>query len=125
MPEQLAVPNTGDLRTDLTVWLSGLAKLIDDPQSVAPMRSIIIAATHSPEIASQLEELLLPTVSLTERLTAAVGDVPHLSADTPIDTVIEMIFGALLVRVITQSPLDEDAIGKLVAVVLGPDTARW
>lgn len=124
LSEQLAVPDTGDLRTDLTSWLTGLAKLIDDPQSVGPMRSIIMAATHSPEIASQLEELLVPTVALTERLTAAIGEVPHLRADTPIDTVIEMVFGALLVRVITQSPLDEDAIDSLVAVMLGPDAAR-
>ncbi|MFE7846154.1 TetR/AcrR family transcriptional regulator [Microbacterium sp. NPDC057407] len=124
LSEQLAVPDTGDLRNDLTSWLAGLAELIDDPQSVGPMRSIIMAATHSPEIASQLEELLVPTVALTERLTAAIGQAPHLRADTPVDTVIEMVFGALLVRVITQSPLDEGAIDNLVAVVLGPDTAR-
>lgn len=121
LQEQLAVPDTGDLRADLRSWLSGLAHLMNDSKRVVVVRSIITAATHNPEIAVQMRTILMPTLALSQRLTAGIGEVPNLHAGTPVDTVIDMIFGALLVRVVTQKPLDDSAITDLVAAVLGSD----
>lgn len=117
LPDLIAVPNTGDLRSDLDTWLSGLAELIDDPVRVAMMRSVITASMQAPEIASRMRELLMPTVALSERLAPPTTD--GRTVDAPVGTLIDMIFGALLVHVISRTPLDRPAIDGLIGAVAG------
>lgn len=119
LPERLVVPDTGSIGTDLRTWLMGLADLIDDPLRASIIPSIITAATQNPEIASHLRDALVPTGSLIDRLTAAVGDAPHLRSGVPIETLADMILGAVLVRVMSRQPLDERAIDDLVRAVTG------
>jgi AcrR family transcriptional regulator len=119
LSDHLVVPHTGSITADLHSWLEGLAGLLEDPQRAGVMTSIITAATQNAEIASHLRDVLAPTESLIERLSAAIGEAPNLRPDTPIETLADMIVGAVLVRVMSRHPLDQSAIDDLVAAVTG------
>lgn len=117
--ERLTVPDTGDIRADLTSWLSSLSHVIGDEHGAGLVRSIVTAATHNADIAQHLSERLVPTASLSARLETAIGTVPNLRPGVPVQALADMILGSLVMRILAREPLDENTIDDLVAVVLG------
>jgi AcrR family transcriptional regulator len=120
LPDQLTLPDTGDLRLDLTTWLRRIAEVMDGGQGEALMRSLIAAATENVEIGRRLRDSLADADSLAARLAAATGTEPNLTPATPFAELSEALVGAIVLRVLSRSPLDNAAIDRLLTSILGP-----
>ncbi len=120
LPDELTLPDTGDLRRDLTAWLRSIAAIMDGGQGEALMRSLIAAATENAEIGRRLRDSLADADSLAGRLASAAGTEPHLTADTPFAELSEALVGAIVLRVLSRSPLDDAVIDRLLTATLGP-----
>lgn len=120
LPDELTLPDTGDLRRDLTAWLRSIAAIMDGGQGEALMRSLIAAATENAEIGRRLRDSLGDADSLAGRLATAAGTEPHLTPATPFAELSEALVGAIVLRVLSRSPLDDAAIDRLLTAVLGP-----
>lgn len=120
--ERLEVPDTGDVRRDLTTWLRAVGDVLLSPQGEGLVRSLIAAATDNADVGQRLRDAIAGSGSgaLSTRLAAAIGSEPHLPAGAPIDDISEALVGALLLRALSRSPLDDDAIAALVTVAVGP-----
>ena len=82
------------------------------------VRSLIAAAAENAEVGRRLNEQLGATDSLTERLQKAV-DAGQLRADAPLAEVGEALVGAVIMRALSRTPTDPEAIDRLISVVLG------
>lgn len=120
LPEQLALPDTGDIRHDLTAWLRSIATVVDSDSGQPLMRSLIAAATENADIGRRLRDSLADADSLAARLRAAAGTEPHLRPDTPYVELAEALVGALVLRVLSRSPLDDAVVDRLVTAIVGP-----
>ena len=122
LSERLEVPDTGDVRRDLATWLRAVSDVLLSPQGEGLVRSIIAAATDNADVGQRLRDTIAGSGSgaLSTRLAAAIDSEPHLPPGAPIDDISEALVGALLLRALSRSPLDEDAIAALVTVAVGP-----
>lgn len=120
--ERLDVPNTGDIRRDLTSWFRAITEVLLSPQGEGLARSLIAAATDNADVAQRLRDTIAGSGSgaLSARLTAAIGSEPNLQPGAPVDDIAEALVGALLLRALSRSSLDEAAISALVTVAVGP-----
>lgn len=123
--ERLEVPDTGDVRRDLTTWLHAVGEVLLSSQGEGLVRSLIAAATDNADVGQRLRDAIAGSGSgaLSTRLAAAIGSEPHLPEGAPIDDIAEALVGALLLRALSRSPLDDHAIAALVAVAVGPPRA--
>ncbi|SDQ09569.1 DNA-binding transcriptional regulator, AcrR family [Leucobacter chromiiresistens] len=123
--ERLEVPDTGDVRRDLTTWLRAVGDVLLSPQGEGLVRSLIAAATDNADVGQRLRDAIAGSGSgaLSTRLAAAIGSEPHLPEGAPIDDISEALVGALLLRALSRSPLDDHAIAALVVVAVGPPRA--
>jgi AcrR family transcriptional regulator len=120
MPGRLDLPDTGDIRADLTAWLDTLAQLLATEQGQVLMRSVIAAATDNPEIGRRLRDSLSGAQSVAGRLRAAVGTVPHLTPAAPVDAIAETLVGAIILRALARDAIHPDDRDRLLDAVLGP-----
>lgn len=122
LAERLEVPDTGDVRRDLTAWLRAVGEVLLSPQGESLARSLIAAATDNADVGQRLRDVIAGSGSgaLSTRLTAALGSEPHLPQGAPVDDISEALVGALLLRALSRTPLDDDAIAALVTVAVGP-----
>lgn len=120
LPRQLSLPQTGDIRRDLTVWLHSIASVIDSDAGEPLIRSLIAAATENAEIGRRLRDSLADADSLADRLRAAAGTEPNLAPDAPFAELSEALVGAIILRVLSRSPMDDAVIDRLLIAVLGP-----
>lgn len=121
LPDRLTLPDTGDIRRDLSVWLRTIAEVLGGANGDSIFRSLIAAATDNADIGRRLRDSLSGSGSVSGRLAAAIGTVPHLPPGAPVDEVAEALIGAVLLRVLSRSPLDDAAIRDILAAVLGPE----
>jgi len=117
-PDQFIPTDTGDIRRDLGSWLHQVFTLAEEPQGEFLVRSLIAAAAENAEVGRRLNEQLGATDSLTERLQKAV-DAGQLRADAPLAEVGEALVGAVIMRALSRTPTDPEAIDRLISVVLG------
>ncbi|WP_336659966.1 TetR/AcrR family transcriptional regulator [Leucobacter sp. USHLN153] len=117
--ERLDVPNTGDIRADLGAWLREIGDVLLSKQGQGLARSLIAAATDNAEVGQRLRDAIAGSGALSTRLTAAIENESRLAADAPIDEIAESLVGALLLRALSRSQLDDDAIEGLITVALG------
>ena len=120
LPGQLSLPDSGDIRGDLSAWLQAIARVIDSESGEPLIRSLIAAATANAEIGRRLRDSLADADSLADRLRAAEGTEPNLTASTPYGELSEALVGAIVLRVLSRSPLDEAGIDRLLTAILGP-----
>lgn len=124
LPEQLAIPNTGDIRRDLIEWISFIFQALGGEGNSSMLRSLVAAATESPEIGDRLREVLAGPESLTGRLESAVGSTPNLQDLSTLDALAEALVGWVILRVLAGGHVPESEIARLVDALLGVPQAR-
>ena len=117
-PNRFTVPNSGNLRRDLTAWLGTILALLGQPQGELLVRSLIAASVENADIGRRLHESLGASRSLTERFQIAIAD-GQLSADARLEEIGEAIIGALLLRALSRSESSPESIQRLLDAVLG------
>lgn len=122
-PGRLEIPDTGDIRHDLRTWLQTLSAMMSSEDGEGILRSLIAAATENVEVGRKLHEAITGSEALSARLATATGTTAFLHPDVPVDAVAEALAGALILRTLSHTPLDEASIDSLLAVTLGPPSA--
>ncbi|GAB3581205.1 hypothetical protein GCM10027406_21920 [Leifsonia lichenia] len=119
LPDRFVLADTGDLRDDLTAWLTEVLAVLESPAGEGLFRSLIAAATENADVGSRLRESLADPRLFATRLRDARAS-GELRAGLPIDDVSETVIGALIFRAIAGAPSDPGFGGRLVDLVLGP-----
>jgi AcrR family transcriptional regulator len=120
LPDSFAVPDTGDLRADLTAWVDGFLDRARDPHLADVYRSLICAACEDEALGEHIyAQLGGDGTPLTQRLDAALaaGVLPR---GTPTRELIQAIIGAVVMRFVSRGPVDDDLGARIVRAVLGP-----
>lgn len=121
LPNQLALPDTGDVRADLTLWISTIFRVLDRAGE-SLLRSLIAAAAENVEVGQRLHASLGMESSLTDRLRSAI-DAGELRADAPLDEIGEALVGSLILRALSRQTVDEAGAARFVTAVLGASRA--
>lgn len=121
LPDDLALPNSGDIRADLTNWLTRIFAIIAKPETADMLRSLVAAATETPEIGRRIRESLIGTDTFTGRLEAAIGEGTNLYDGAPFDDIAEVFVGAIILRALSRTPPTEEDAATLVKAVIGPE----
>ncbi|MCI2957071.1 TetR/AcrR family transcriptional regulator [Agromyces atrinae] len=121
LPNQLTLPDTGDVRADLTLWISTIFRVLDRAGE-SLLRSLIAAAAENVEVGQRLHASLGMESSLTDRLRSAI-DAGELRADAPLDEIGEALVGSLILRALSRQTVDEAGAARFVTAVLGASRA--
>ena len=120
LDQRLALPDTGDIRRDLTDWLGEIFTLIESPQGEMILRSLIAAAAEHAEIGRRLRDSLSGSESVSGRLSRAIGTAPNLPEGAPVEQLAEALIGAVLLRALSRAPIQPGDAERLLDAVLGP-----
>lgn len=112
-PVEIDIPDTGDLRHDLNVWLESIIAIVADPRGASLLRSLVAAAAEDGAVGDRLAETLGIDEKLSLRFASAVR-IGQLAEDTPIDQLGLAILGAIIVPILARRPIDPDEIRRLV-----------
>ncbi|WP_022888129.1 TetR/AcrR family transcriptional regulator [Agromyces italicus] len=114
------LPDTGDLRADLTLVLRATAAELNDPQLAAPMRALATEITHDPALAEAYHERLdAPLREAKRQRLRSAQAAGELDDDLDLDVAIDVIWGPVLNRWLQRSgPLSDEYIETLVTTVL-------
>ncbi|WP_300591114.1 TetR/AcrR family transcriptional regulator [Microbacterium sp.] len=123
MPEHFAPGFTGTLRDDLASWMRIVLDFVADPGHDEMLRSLLAAGTTNPAIGERIRERLGADGDLVHRLEKGVTD-GELAPTAPIPAIIELLVGAIVLRVFAPSNADDGEAERLVDVVLGTHTGR-
>jgi AcrR family transcriptional regulator len=119
LPIRPAPSDSGDLRADLSIWLTEILEGIELLGGNAFLRSLIVAAAESDEVGARLRVSLGADASVVSRLRAAVRS-GELRADAPLEEIGQALIGAVLVRAVMRLPsLQVGAADRIVDAVLG------
>ena len=107
--ESFDVADTGDLRADLTIWMTEHAEFIANPVNAGLIRALIAAAAASPMDGEALYgQLSAPQRNgLVIRLNQAVAE-GHIDAGADCAAVADAIIGTLLLQVLTRTTRHAD-----------------
>ncbi len=116
LPGRFALPDTGNLRADLTAWLESLFGFLGEPGNAPLITSLVSAAAGNPDVGARLDDSLgASELTIRIRDAAAAGEI---WADTPVQETIEALIGAVVMRALRGSPLTPDASQDLVRLLL-------
>lgn len=117
LPGQLDLPDTGDIRVDLTAWLTQLFRFVDAPANNALVRSLVSAAAENESVGERLNDALGATSNLTARVETAIstGDLP---AATPAAELVEALVGAVVVHTLRRGTTTPNVAERLVDTLL-------
>ena len=121
---QLQLPDTGDIRRDLTVWLNEIFTLLETPQGESILRSLIAAAAEYAEVGRRLRDSLSGSESVSGRLLRSIGTVPNLPEGAPVEQLAEALIGAVLLRALSREPIQPGDAERLLDAVLGSERTR-
>ena len=113
----IEMPDTGDVRRDITKWARTFAELSMQPEAVAIALAGTAASAEDSNVAARYHEQIaaLTQSALTDRLhRGEIGG--QLKPGIPTSTVAEMIVGALLYRLITRQPPTARFVEDLIDV---------
>ncbi|GAA1684386.1 TetR/AcrR family transcriptional regulator [Glycomyces endophyticus] len=115
-----ALPDTGDLRADLTTVLRATVEELNDPRFDVPMRALATEVAHDPKLAADYAERLdrpLRMIKL-ERLRSAQR-AGQLAEDLDLDVAVDMVWGPVLNRWLQRSgPLTIEYVDSVVTTAL-------
>ena len=113
------LPDTGDPRTDLAVWLTNLFTLRTSPDGEGLLRSLVAAAAGSAETGRRLRAEIL-AAPLVESLSRAMGGV----TGPRLDAAVDALLGAVILRALSREDFDGDDMLVLVDAVVGGTLPR-
>lgn len=119
LADRLVLPDTGDIREDLTTWLGAIFALLETSQGESILRSLIAAAAEHAEVGRRLRDSLSGSTSVSGRLERAIGTVPNLPPGAPVEQIAEALIGAVLLRALSRSPIQPGDAARLLDAVLG------
>ncbi|WP_375386600.1 TetR/AcrR family transcriptional regulator [uncultured Microbacterium sp.] len=117
LPDHFAVPETGDLRADLTAWLDSLFQLLAEPRGDAILRALIAAAADDAEVGRRLRERLGGGSVIEDRLRRGI-DEDDLRPDAPLTEITEALVGAVIIRALSREAVAPGASDRLVRAVI-------
>lgn len=119
LSETFEVPDTGDVRRDLTSWLTAVFTYLSIDENAALMSSLLAAAVQEPEVSGRAARNLgALDPALAERLIRAYEAGELREHATP-RLLGESIFGFIAVRILSRSAFEEDDAHALLALLLG------
>ena len=115
IPEWLAAPQTGDLRADLTQWLSRIVDFVREPGNAELLRSLVVAAAENEDVARRLNERLgmFPAEATTASAPSTAASEAHATE------LGEALIGAVVIRTLRRGPLEPELAKRIVDAVLG------
>lgn len=116
MPSWSVPPDSGDVRVDLREWLGNVVAFIGQPGNDDLLRSLVVAAAHDPAVAHGLSERLGILALLGDRVQRAVNSGEL--APAPVQSLIEALLGALVVRSLQRSPIDAAFVDSILGLLL-------
>jgi AcrR family transcriptional regulator len=119
IPLENDIPDTGDLRHDLNVWLESINAIVADPRGASLLRSLVAAAAEDGAVGDRLAETLGIDQTLSLRFASAVR-VGQLAEDAPIDQLGLAILGALIIPILARRAIDPAEIRRLVDYLARP-----
>ena len=119
LTNRLRLPDTGDIRSDLTTWLGTIFDLLDSDAGEGILRSLIAAAAEHAEVGRRLRDSLSGSESVSGRLERAIGTVPNLPEGAPVEEIAEALIGAIILRALSRSPIQPGDADRLLDAVLG------
>lgn len=121
-----ALPDTGDIESDLKAVLAATVDELNDPTYDIPMRALNTAISNDEALAAQYEEWLeTPMREVKRRRLQAAQDAGQLSPAVDLDIAIDLIWGPLLNRWLQRSgPLNSTYTNGIVDSVLDGIRAR-
>jgi AcrR family transcriptional regulator len=113
------VPDTGDIRADLTAWLSAFSDVGEGSPTASLIRATIAATAEDATIAQRYDEQVtaLTRTALAVRLRSGV-EAGQLRAAAPLYALIEIVVGVVLFHVITRQEITPVFVGDLVHLLL-------
>ncbi|WP_102194744.1 TetR/AcrR family transcriptional regulator [Microbacterium aurantiacum] len=122
IPVEIDLPDTGDLRRDLSVWLETIIAIVADPAGGALLRSLVAAAAEDGAVGDRLAAALGADQKLSHRFASAV-EQGQLAEDTPVDQLGMAILGAIIVPVLARRQIDPDGFRRLIDHLVRPTAA--
>jgi EmrB/QacA subfamily drug resistance transporter len=117
---QHPIPNTGDLRADLTAYLCEEGAILSAPRSRAVIGTLIAEAARDPQLAEALRARLVRPLQaeLRGRIEAGVAD-GELDPDLDDTIAADLLDGPLYFRaLITGDPANESLVEPLLALLM-------
>ncbi|WP_439427553.1 TetR/AcrR family transcriptional regulator [Micromonospora sp. LA-10] len=124
LPQVIALPDTGDLRTDLREVLRATVAEFADPRLSATTRAITIETLTDEDLAAQARDRLLrPQLTAVRARLEAAREAGQVRPDAPLDLVVELLFGPLYHRwLLRNGPLTDDYADGIVDLVVAAVT---
>ncbi|MFG1778616.1 TetR/AcrR family transcriptional regulator [Micromonospora sp. NPDC049051] len=98
-PQDGALPDTGDLATDLKLVLRATVDELNDPRYDQPMRALHTEIVHDPALAADYAERLDgPMRELKKQRLRTARRAGQLAEDVDLDVAVDLIFGPILNR---------------------------
>lgn len=121
LPPAFSIPDTGDLRDDLSAWLVDVFTFIRRDANLRLLGSLLSAAIDNPQITPQMGERL---GAVEPTLLARVADARargQLAEDSDQSLIGQSLFGLIVVRYLTGLPFDDEDARAIIAFLFGPD----
>lgn len=109
---------TGEVRDDLTAWLTEIFGVAEQQLGETLLRSVIAAAADNPDVGQRLHDALGVDGSIIARLQLGV-DAGELPATALLPELSEALVGALILRALSRKPSTPDSSRRLVVAILG------
>ena len=116
---EVELPDTGDLRRDLGVWLAPILELAVTETGASLVRSLIAAGAEDAAVGERLGRAFGVDQTLSDRFAKAV-EAGQLPRDAPVDELGLSILGAIVLPVIGRRPLDAGSVLAHVDFLLRP-----
>lgn len=118
--EVAALPDSGDLETDLKLVLRATVDEFNDARMDEPMRALSTEIPRDPDLAATYEERLNgPIHELKKQRLRAAQRIGQLAEDADLDVAVEMIWGPLRSRWLHRSgPLTPEYADMVVETAL-------
>ncbi|WP_170225220.1 TetR/AcrR family transcriptional regulator [Nocardioides albertanoniae] len=117
LPDHPVVPDTGDIRADLTAWMQSLLDLVAQPGNEGLVRSLVAAACENPDIGTRLNDALGITATVSTRIEAAVA-AGQLPADLPVMEFVRALVGGFVLHTLERADPDPDVAERIVRALL-------
>ena len=114
------LPDTGDLRADLTLVLRATVAELNDPRLAEPMRALATEVAHDESLAAAYHERLdAPLREAKRARLRSAQEAGELADDLDLDVAADIIWGPVLNRWLQRSgPLTDEYVDVLLGTAL-------